>query len=201
MPNKRSRRTRAQNPRSLVLSISGTDQPVTIRGKTLLGINATSGVAYVHLNPLGYTGSVSGITLFPGQRLVYLASAFEEFRFKRLQIVLHPVPSSFTSGYVVGYSKVIGAAVPTTSEGIYEADSSRYISAGQTTPQTLTINSRTLKGGSRVWYQTNYISSNDSIQDVAQGVIYTSNAGTSGGFTLEIAYEIQFRGNDDPSGV
>jgi hypothetical protein len=198
MPNKSRRRN--NKSRSVPLPISGGDRPVTIVGKTFLGVNATTGVAYVHLNPLGYSGSVSGFTLFPGQRLMYLAQAFEEFRFRRLTIILHPVPTTFTSGYVVGYSKVIGSAAPTTNEGIYEADASRYVSAGQTTSSTLIINPRTLRGGSRVWYQTTYNSGNDNLQDVAQGVIYSSNAGTSGGFTLEISYEIQFRGNDDPSG-
>jgi hypothetical protein len=182
--------------------LSGVDQVITLHGKTFFAITGTTGVPFVYLSPLVPTSLQSGISLFPGARLNYLAQAFEEFRFTRLVFKLHPVPAAFTSGYVIGYNKTTAASsTPTTNEGIYEADSSRYISAAETTSQMMVIPPRVLRGGLRVWYKTQYNSSNDSLDDCFQGVIFTSNAGSSGGFTLEVGYTLQLRGNDDPSGT
>jgi hypothetical protein len=128
-----------------------------------------------------------------------LSSCFEEFRFTRLIFKMHPVPTAFNSGYVIGYTKVDPVTAPTTSEGIYQSDVSRYISAGETVSQIMTVSPQVLKGGLRNWYKTSYTSATDDVDDSFQGVFFASNAGTSGGFTVEVGYTVQFRGNDDPS--
>lgn len=197
MPKRSSRpRPKRKSKTSPVQLLSGTDQVVTINGKTFLFITATTGVASLNLNPLS-TGVVGMSGL--GGRLAALATCFEEFRFTSLVFKLAPVPTSFTSGYTVGYTKVVPATSPTTAEGIYQADASRYISAATTNPQLLVVPRRVLLGGLRTWYKNTYNSGEDDAQDAFQGVFYSSNAGTSGGFTLECGYTIQFRGNDDPT--
>lgn len=197
MPQRR-RTKRKKKSISPSMLLSGVDQIVTIHGKTFLAISGTTGVPFIYLSPT--TTNLSGTSLFPGARLQLLGSAFEEFRFTKLIIKMHPVPSSFTSGYTVGYDKVAATTPPTTAEGIYEADASRYISAAETTSQMLIISPRVLRGGLRAWYKTTYLSSNDAVEDSFQGVLYFSNAGTSGGFTCEVGYSLQLRGNNNPSG-
>jgi len=191
---RRTRRKRGKtvSPQQL---LSGTDQIVTINGKTFLFITATSGVANLNLNPAQTGTGMSSL----GGRLSALASCFEEFRFTRLVFKLSPVPTSFTSGYTIGYTKVVPNSSPTTAEGIYQADASRYMGAATTNPQMMTVPRRVLTSGLRTWYKCIYNSGEDDAEDCFQGVFFSSNAGTSGGFTIECGYTIQFRGNDDPT--
>jgi len=199
MPNKNRRRRNGGRNRPRTVSpnqlLSGMDQIVTVHGKTFLFITATSGVAQFLLNP---TTTGTGISSLGG-RLAALGSCFEEFRFTKLVFKLSPTAASSAIGYTIGYCKAIPNTAPTTAEGIYQADSSRYISSGTTVPQMLVIPSRVLQGGLRTWYKLQYNGTEDDLEDCNQGIFYSSNAGTTGGFTIECGYTIQFRGNDDPT--
>jgi hypothetical protein len=199
MPNKnrrrRNKRSNASKSVSPNLLLSGMDQVVTVHGKTFMFITATSGVAQFLLNPSSAGTGISSL----GGRLSTLATCFEEFRFIKLVFKLSPTAASSALGYTIGYSKTIPNTAPTTAEGIYQADSSRYISSGTTVPQTLVIPTHVLRGGLRTWYKCQYNSTEDDLEDCNQGIFYSSNAGTTGGFTIECGYTIQLRGNDDPT--
>jgi hypothetical protein len=169
--------------------LSGVDIPVTFTGKALL----QPSISNTGPTQIAVTAASTAIAT----RLKALGDCFEEFRFKKVVVKMHPSGAA-ASSYSVSYHKkevtTLSAATFATS---YEATASRTSVGTDTVPQTLALPPSVLRGGLRVWYATD---STEEVDDFAQGVlIITTNAATAFTPVLEIGYEIEFRGATIPA--
>jgi len=186
--NKRgaSRRvTRNKTPNLL----NGTDKTITLSGKYLINQTLGTTVADLGLNPKNF-----------GTRLSTYTGLFQEFRFRRITIKMHPATTSggARSDYVVSYSKALTTTAPASLVDAYQLPCSRLSAQTDTVPQTFKIDMATLRNGPRVWYNCDSPSGTES-QDQVQGFLNFIGTLAASSAELEIGYEIQFRGQTTPA--
>jgi hypothetical protein len=167
-----------------------TDKTITIVGRFLW--EPTVSTTQVTL-PLTIDSGVFG------PRLQSIGSCFQEFRFKRILVKLHPASSSMSvrQNYVVAYSKALAFTAPTTMADAYQLANSRLSSLNDTIPQTLMLNSQILRQGTRVWYDCAGSTSGVSANDATQGNLFVIGDGSCLP-QIEVSYTIQFRGACPP---
>jgi hypothetical protein len=79
--------------------------------------------------------------LFGGSRLATFADLYQEFRFRRISIKMHPATTSagVKSDYVISYAKTLTTAAPSTLLDAYQLPSSRLSAQTDTIPQNYKI--------------------------------------------------------------
>jgi len=192
---RRRRRNARGGSRSRSQTLSGSDRTENVPGKFLLSVALPSGTASLAV-PL----SLDSL----GPRLVALGNVFQEHRFVKLRIVLHPgfnTGATTRTSYVVSYYKVIPVTPPVTVANAYSGAVSRYHDVGDTLPITMSLNRSVLMNTVRPWF-INGAPSGSELLDSQQGVLFVVNGGnvTNGlSVNLEISYLVQLRGPTLPA--
>jgi hypothetical protein len=170
--------------------ISGSDRITRFTGKCLLQPSLASAT------PVQIAITASSTAL--GARLKALGDVFEEFRFRRIVVKMHPSGTA-ASSYVMTYFKTIPSTITgATITTDYEGTASRLSAGTETVPQTLLLNKSVLLGGLRTWYDTDTTSSD--VEDSVQGVfVLTTNQATAFTLIIEIGYDVEFRGATTPT--
>jgi len=174
---------------------SGVDKVVVINGKTLISFIIPSGSSAENF-------PVSPVQL--GTRLTALATCFQEFRFTRLDLKLHPysvgtsVASSTT--LALGYFKALNGGSAINQQDVYQSPVSRFITIDDTVPVSMPIGRSNLLGGVRPWYK-NFGDTGDENEDKFQGeFVIAANTAVSANlsYVVECSYSVEFRGACDP---
>jgi len=192
-----ARRNKMRRPSRRVprpLSIVSTPDPiVTITGKFLLPFSI--GTANVN-SPL----PVSIATL--GSRLSTFSSLYQQFRFTKMKLVLHPGNiANVNTSYVLCYFKDVDVnTAPANFANAYQAPVSRYHDADETVPCSMTLNRSMLLHNTRPWFNT--IGTSTITSDFTQGVFFlvlNSAPATAFSANIELVYSVQFRGATNPT--
>jgi hypothetical protein len=169
-------------------SFSGHDKPVTIKGKYLATLTVPSGGNFpYYVSPKAF-----------GPRLFAYASAYQEFRFKKIIMNLTWSTGASNGPYVAAYFKSLPSAAPATQAEAYSGSVfSRYWSANNTSPQRLVIEKGDLNHNVRTWFD---VSTTGDPEGYQQGIIYfkTDTAAVQT-LPVEIYYEVEFRGATTPN--
>jgi len=164
------------------LLTSGKDPIVKSDAKVLTIINVGNSV--LQLNP----GQFAGTTING------LSASYEEFRFTRIEITIHPSTPIGVDNLVIGYNKTLPRVPPTSFASGYNCAASRVISSTETTPVSLILDRKMLSGGTRVWYNTQAVIGDTEEDDYFQGVITVITASTAAvTWLMEIAVVCEFR--------
>jgi hypothetical protein len=199
MARKMKRGKRGSKRKSGSLS-SGKDRTITITGKCLLQVSVPVANDLI-LFPLCVANNGVIATLL-GDRVAAFSDVFQEFRFNRLSVKLHPgvATGGVRSDIIAVYSKLIpGGSVPATlpMTDLYELDASRILSAQITVPQMLSLGPDLLKSGLRIWYSCQ--DTGLELPDYCNGTLIFSADLTDTTFLVEIGYSVSFRGDTAPA--
>lgn len=179
----RSSRGNSNARRSKSLVSGNADTTLTMTGRQLLAYSqsATSSTRLV-LSPTNIAGTAA-----------IIAQGFQEFRFLKIQCILHPTATGAGNGYTLAYFPVAqGTSTVTTT--LYNAAASRYVSGFDTTSAVLNVTSKTLNQTLRKWFATDNTSSVLEPADTQQGCfILDVETATSTPVRIEFVYVLQFR--------
>lgn len=184
---------RGRNRRSNV-SVSGVDRTETIPGKILIPVTIAAGGVPVAI-PLAVDSM--------GARLTALGNVFQEHRFTKLTVVLHPAFTAAAGGtrasYAVAYFKVPPLTPPVTVPNAYSGAVSRYHDVGDTIPVRLSLSRSVLMNNVRPWFINNSAVGSETLDSI-QGVLYIVPLLATGlSVNLEFAYNCQMRGPTLPA--
>jgi len=164
------------------LLTSGRDPIVRAAGKVLTTI--VVGNSSLNLNP----GQFAGTTING------LSASYEEFRFTRIEITIHPSNPIGVNNLIIGYNKTLPRVPGTGFAAVYNSAASRLIAASETSPVTFILDRKMLLGGTRVWYNTQAVPTETEEDDYFQGVITAITSSTAGTtWLMEIAVVCEFR--------
>lgn len=183
---------RGRNRRSNV-SVSGADRTETIPGKILIPVTIAAGGVPVAI-PLAVDSM--------GARLTALGNVFQEHRFTKLTVVLHPgftAAAGTRASYAVAYFKVPPLTPPVTVPNAYSGAVSRYHDVGDTIPVRLSLTRGVLMNNVRPWFINNSAAGSETLDSI-QGVLYIVPLLATGlSVNLEFAYSCQMRGPTLPA--
>jgi len=164
--------------------------PFSVKMKNAGTISLTSS-AY---NPVTLAAGSQVLSLNPasgafGALLVSLAAIFGEYRFKRLEIILHPGSQVYAAAY---YPEVL-TTPPTTIAQVSTATNSIVVQNASTemVPRSLFINQKSLIGdASAKWWKTTASTAADAWDEDQGSIVLATAAATSA--NVEFKFHVQF---------
>jgi len=175
---------------------TGRDRTCMVFGKTLQPFQILTGntTAFISFNPANF-----------GTRLTALGSVFQQFRFKKVRLVLHPftfgTASASVTSIVIAYAKIPPKGSVTNQNDAYQFPASRIITDDETVPVVMNLSEDILLRGTRSWWECNPASGDDP-EDSNQGqFLLVSNPAITANttFSVEIGYELELRAPCDPN--
>jgi len=187
--NKNKRGANRRVTRNKTPLINGSDRTITVRGKYLINLSLGTSAAAIALN-----------LKTMGARLTTYGTLYQEFRFKRIQVKMHPAEtaSAIRSDYGLAYIKTLNTAAPSSISDLYQLPVSRVSTQAETVPVSLMVNENTLRQGTRVWYNTQGPAGTE-VDDQNQGAFYFIGSLAASNAFIEIGYEVQLRGQTTPT--